>query len=202
MQHSLETIGGPSYISSRALKNPQSSRPFYPTSGGYTLKVRGPGGPVPRALRPRPVCPARGSGAGRRLGGGSAPSFSGRDAAEPKVAGGRRRGEEEGGRRGRGRGSERKAGNARGAGPQSCPVAETRRWLSVLLPSSISGRMCSRGCGCSAQRQRALRPQAAAQVQAAHIWRGAGRGRGAGSVWGLARRGVRVIHTKGAPWLD
>lgn len=105
VQHSLETIGGSSYISFRALKNPQSSHPFCLPSGGYTLKVRGPSGLGRRAsipLRPRPVCPARGSGAPRGLGGGSAMSFSGRNVAEPKVAGGGRRGEEgEGGRRGR-----------------------------------------------------------------------------------------------------
>lgn len=41
--------------------------------------------------------------------------------------------------------------------------------------------MCSRGCGCSGRRQRALGPQAAAQVRAARI-RGGGERVGAGEV--------------------
>lgn len=98
----------------------------------------------------------------------------------------RRDGTESGGRgRGRrgGRGGARRAGNVRGAGPQSRPEAASGRWLSVLSPTSISGRTCYRGCG---RRQRPLRPEAAAQVPEARVWAGWGVvAGGGGQGWGL-----------------
>lgn len=153
MQHSLETIGPAT--SPRLLKN-KSSLPLCPPPRGCKSRARGPAGSGPRTLvaPPPPIPPpaqraqleahVRGAGrAGRRRCWG----FSRLAAAEPKAAGGG----EEGGA-GAGCGGARRAGNARGAGLQSCPVAASGQWPSVWSPTSISGRTCSRGCGHSGRR--------------------------------------------------
>lgn len=150
-------------------------------------------GPAPRSPFPLPSVSSaqlgRSAGAGRRRRSG----FSAGTRQNRKLPAGRR-GEEGGaGAGGEGPGGEPRAGNARGAGPQSWPVAVSGPWPSVWSPTSTSGRTCFRGCERSGRRRRALGAEAAAQVLAARV-RGGGEPVRAGG-----RGGEPAVHPRGLP---
>lgn len=184
MQHSLETFGLAT-APPEPLKT-QIFPPFLSPPGGYTLRVRGPGGPGPHASVPLAAQSAQltaaALGAGWEAVLGASHAGKQQNRKRPAPGGGERK---EGRAQATGARQRARAGDARGAVPQSRPVAASPLWLSVWSPTSISGRTCSRGCGRSGRRQRALGPEVAAQVLAARV-KGGGKRVGAGEAGSLS----------------